>query len=67
MEQSSKLGTESLGKLMVRLLLPAITGQLINALYNIVDRIYIGRIPQEGTLALAGLGVAFPIIMITYN
>lgn len=64
MDESNKLGTESIGRLMLRLSLPAILGQLINALYNIVDRMYIGRIPGEGSLALAGLGVAFPIILI---
>ena len=44
--------------------LPAITAQVINALYNIVDRIYIGHLPEVGSLALASLGVAFPLIMI---
>lgn len=60
----NKLGTQPVGKLLFSLALPAITAQLINALYNIVDRMYIGRMPQGGSLALAALGVAFPLIMI---
>ena len=58
------LGTEPVGKLMFRLALPTITAQLINMLYNIVDRIYIGHIPSDGSLALTGVGVCMPIIMI---
>lgn len=62
--KQSDLGTAPIGKLLFRLAVPSITAQLINAFYNIVDRIYIGRLPGEGKLALAGLGIAFPIIMI---
>ncbi len=52
----NKLGTAPVGKLLFSLALPAIAAQVINALYNIVDRIYIGRLPgSEGSLALAGL------------
>ena len=58
------LGTEPVGKLMFRLALPTITAQLINMLYNIVDRIYIGHIPGEGALALTGVGVCMPLIMV---
>lgn len=63
-EKENILGTESIGKLLFRMSLPAITAQVINALYNIVDRIYIGHLPGTGSLALAGLGVSFPLIMI---
>lgn len=63
-EQENKLGTAPIGKLLVQMSLPAITAQVINALYNIVDRIYIGHLPEVGSLALASLGVAFPLIMI---
>ena len=53
------------GKLLFQLAVPTIAAQIINALYNMVDRIYIGRLPGgEGPLAIAGLGIAFPIIMI---
>ena len=49
---------------IVRLAVPMTLAQLINVLYNIVDRIYIGRIPHYGTLSLTGLGVCFPLITI---
>lgn len=58
------LGSERVGKLLVRLAVPSIVAQLINMLYNMVDRMYIGRIPQVGALALTGLGVCSPIIMV---
>lgn len=58
------LGTEPVGKLLLKLALPTVAAQLINMLYNIVDRIYIGHIPKVGALALTGVGVCMPIIMI---
>ena len=58
------LGTESVGKLLLKLSIPTVIAQLINMLYNIVDRIYIGHIPGDGSLALTGVGVCMPIIMI---
>ena len=58
------LRTEPLGKLLLRLALPTVTAQLINMLYNIVDRIYIGHIPNIGATALTGVGVCMPLIMI---
>lgn len=62
---NSFLGTEPIGKLLFKLALPAITAQIINMLYNIVDRIYIGHIDKVGSLALTGVGVCMPIIMLT--
>ena len=59
-----RLGTAPLGRLMVSLALPAVAAQLINVLYNIVDRIYIGHIHGYGDVALTGVGVTFPIIML---
>ncbi len=56
------MGTAPIGKLLFSLAVPAITAQLVNMLYNIVDRIYIGHIPEIGTAALTGVGVTFPII-----
>ena len=56
------LGRDPIGPLLCRLALPTITAQIVNLLYNIVDRIYIGRIPLEGKLALTGMGVTFPVI-----
>lgn len=58
------LGTEPVGKLLLRLSIPTVAAQLINMLYNIVDRIYIGHIPETGSLALTGIGVCMPIILI---
>ena len=55
---------ESIPKLILALSAPAIAAQLINALYNVVDRMYIARIPEVGTLALTGVGLTFPIIMV---
>ncbi|OON91605.1 MAG: MATE family efflux transporter [Epulopiscium sp. Nele67-Bin002] len=62
--QDTRLGTEPLNKLIFRMVLPAIMAQLINALYNIVDRMFIGRIAGYGDLALTGVGITFPIIII---
>ena len=58
------LGTEPIGRLMLRLAVPTVVAQLVNMLYNIVDRIYIGHMPGDGSLALTGLGVCLPIILI---
>ena len=61
---SQRLGRAPLGRLMVSLAVPAVAAQLINVLYNIVDRIYIGHIEGYGDVALTGVGVTFPIIML---
>ena len=58
------LGTEPIGKLLLKLAVPTVVAQLVNMLYNIVDRIYIGHMPGEGSLALTGVGVCLPLIMI---
>ncbi len=63
-EEKDFLGTEPVGRLLFRLAVPTVTAQLINMLYNIVDRIYIGHIPEEGAMALTGVGVCMPLIMI---
>lgn len=62
-EKVIDLGNGNIKSLLFKLALPAIIAQLVNVLYNIVDRIFIGRIPNGG-IAMAGVGVAFPIIMI---
>ena len=64
MKPTVNLGEGSVGKLLWKLALPAIIAQMVNLLYNMVDRIYIGHIPETGDLALTGLGLCFPIIMI---
>ena len=58
----SRMGTERIGRLMVSMAVPSIIAQIINILYNIVDRIYIGHIPGVGAAALTGVGITFPII-----
>ena len=58
------LGTAPVGKLLVKLSLPTVIAQLVNMLYNLVDRIYIGHMPEVGDLALTGVGVCMPIILI---
>ena len=65
MEKNNQyLGTEPLGKLLFKLAVPSVVAQIINMLYNIVDRIYIGHMAEGGSLALTGLGVCMPIIMV---
>lgn len=64
MSKEVDLGKERVGKLFFLLAVPAITSQVVNALYNMVDRMYIGHIPNVGATALTGVGVCFPIIMI---
>ena len=63
-EEKDFLGTEPVGKLLAKLAVPTVAAQVINMLYNIVDRIYIGHIPKEGAMALTGVGVCMPLIMI---
>ena len=64
MEQTKeqKLGTMPLPRLMASLAIPSVIAQLINVLYNIIDRMYIGHIPGSGPVALTGVGLTFPII-----
>ena len=58
------LGTEPIGKLLIKYSLPAIIGMMVNGLYNVVDRIFIGNMPGVGPLAITGLGVTMPIMTI---
>lgn len=58
------LGTESIGRLLLKYSVPAIIGMMVNALYNVVDRVFIGNIPGVGPLAITGLGVTMPIMSI---
>ena len=59
-----RFANENIPKLILSLSAPAIAAQVINALYNVVDRMYIGRMPGNGRVALTGVGLAFPIIMV---
>lgn len=64
MQNNNSLETAPVTKLIFKLAIPTVLAQLVNLLYNIVDRIYVGRIPEIGSLSLAGLGVTFPIILL---
>ncbi len=64
MTQANPLGTEKISKLLIRFSLPAITGMLVSALYNIVDRIFIGNHPDLGANGLAGITVGFPLTLL---
>ncbi len=61
-EEPNKLAVMPVGKLLLSLAMPAIAAQIVNLLYNMVDRIYIGHIPEVGSLALTGLGITLPVI-----
>ena len=63
-DSAGELATAPIGRLLLRFGIPSILAQVVNLLYNVVDRIFVGRIPEVGPLALAGLGVAFPVILI---
>lgn len=60
--QEERMGTEKISGLMAKMAIPSVIAQIINILYNIVDRIYIGHIPNASADALTGVGVAFPIV-----
>ena len=64
MENKEFLGIEPVKKLLFKLAVPTVIAQIINMLYNIVDRIYIGHMPENGALALTGVGVCMPVILI---
>ena len=58
------LGTQPIGRLLLKLAIPTVIAQLVNMLYNIVDRVYIGHMPGESQLALTGVGVCMPLIIV---
>ena len=62
--ETDALGTERVGKLLFKLAIPAITAQMVNLLYNVVDRMYIGHIEGIGKLALTGVGICLPLILL---
>ena len=63
-KQEARLGSEPIGKLIVSMAVPSVAAQIINVLYNIIDRVYIGHIEGYGDMALTGVGVTFPILML---
>lgn len=64
MEETNPLGTEKVSNLLIKFSIPAIIGMMVNALYNVVDRIYIGNAPDLGANGLAGITIGFPIMII---
>jgi putative MATE family efflux protein len=64
MNNKEYLGKENIGKLLFKLAIPSVIAQLVNMLYNIIDRIYIGHMPEVGSIALTGVGVCLPLILI---
>ena len=64
MNRQKLLGEEKISKLLIQFSVPAIIGMMVNTLYNIVDRMYIGNIPEVGGLALTGVGITMPIMTI---
>lgn len=65
MEKINPLGTEKISKLVIKFSIPAIVGMMVNALYNIVDRIFIGNSPDLGADGLAGITIAFPLMLVS--
>lgn len=63
-DKNEFLGTEPVGRLLFRLAIPTVAAQFVNMLYNLVDRIYIGHMPGDGKMALTGVGVCLPLIII---
>lgn len=64
MNKQTRLGEEKIGKLLRVFSIPAIAGMVVNMLYNIIDRMYIGHIPKVGNLAITGVGITMPIMTI---
>ena len=63
-DREKRLAGEDIKKLLISFSIPSIVGMLVNALYNIVDRVFIGKIPETGNLAITGIGLTFPIVTI---
>ena len=61
--KNNKLGTEPIPSLLFRMALPSVLAQLVNLLYNMVDRAFVGHIDTVGPMALAGLGIVLPVTM----
>ena len=61
-KQENDLGRDAIGKLVLRIAVPSMLAQFVSVLYSIVDRMYIGNIPEVGDVALAGVGVCGPVV-----
>ena len=64
MKGQKRLGEEKIGKLLLEFSIPAIIGMIVNTLYNIIDRMFIGHIPEVGNLAIAGVGITMPLMTV---
>ena len=62
--RENDLGRDPVGRLVLRLALPSMAAQLVNILYSVVDRVYVGHIPEQGGVALASVGVCAPVLAI---
>lgn len=63
-KKTQDMGSGSIPRLLAQLAIPAVVAQIVNLLYNIVDRIYIGHIPEIGASALTGVGLFTPLLML---
>ena len=64
MNKSDKMGTKKILPLLVEFSIPAIIGMLVNAIYNIVDRMFIGNAPELGSVGLAGISICYPVTLV---
>lgn len=64
LKHQEELATKPVYRLLIQYSIPAIVGMIVNALYNVVDRIFIGNIPEVGSLAITGVGITLPITTI---
>lgn len=62
--QEERMGKDSILKLLVTFSLPAMIGMLVNAIYNVVDRMFIGNTADLGSLGLAGITICFPLMLV---
>lgn len=64
MKNDNKMGTKNILPLLVEFSIPAIIGMLVNAIYNIVDRMFIGNAPELGAIGLAGISICYPVTLV---
>lgn len=64
MKTENRLGTEKIPRLLMEFSIPAIIGMMVNGIYNIVDRIFIGNAPDLGSLGLAAVSITYPVTLV---